>query len=85
MKRAKWKTEPEPFDREMAGLRLAEDERRRGLGVSFHVFFVSFFASLPKFLFYVSTFVFVCFLLPASFAFHPSSTYVSHHVPYPME
>ena len=76
-KRAKWKAEREAFDREMAGLRVAEDERRRGLGlgVSFYVFFVSFLVSLPKFLLYVSTFVFVCFLLPASFAFHPSSRY----------
>lgn len=32
-KRAKWKAEREAFDREMAGLRLKEDERRRGVGL----------------------------------------------------
>ena len=57
-KRAKWKAEREAFDREMAGLRVAEDERRQGLGLGVSLcfrfliwgglfLFLTFFTFLP--------------------------------------
>ena len=74
-KRAKWKAEREAFDREMAGLRVAEDERRRelGLGVSLCFLFFSIWRGLFLFLIFFTLLPFcVRLFLSSRVAFLPS-------------